>query len=66
MPKECYGCQDRYPACQDTCAKPGVVRERENKIIRYRERKKAYDIYCAQLDSKKREKLARHRLTRHD
>lgn len=59
--KECHNCPDRYTACQDTCTKPGVVKERERKAIIYAERKKAFDLYCADLDSKKRQRLARHR-----
>ncbi len=35
MAKVCYGCPDRYPACQDQCQKPEVVKEREDKIKRY-------------------------------
>lgn len=35
MAKVCYGCPDRYPACQDTCQKPEIVKEREDKIKRY-------------------------------
>ena len=38
--KACLNCPDRYPACQDTCTKPGVVKEREDKAKRYTERKK--------------------------
>lgn len=66
MSRECHNCPDRYRACQDTCTKPGVVKEREDKAKRYAERKKAFELYCADLDSKKRKKLAAHRQTRHD
>lgn len=40
MAKVCYGCPERYPACQDTCQKPEVVKEREDKQKRYAARRR--------------------------
>lgn len=57
MSRECLNCGERYRACQDTCTKPGVVEERRKKAIRYAERLKAFDLYCANLDSKKAQKV---------
>ena len=31
----CKGCPDRFPACQDHCQKPEIVKEREDKKKRY-------------------------------
>lgn len=61
MSRECLNCKDRYTACQDTCTKPGVVKERENKAIRYAERLKAFELACAEHDSIKRQRNARHK-----
>lgn len=35
MAKVCYGCPERYLACQDTCQNLEVVKEREDKEKRY-------------------------------
>lgn len=35
MAKKCLGCPERYPACQDTCQKPEIIKEREDKEKRY-------------------------------
>jgi len=43
MAKVCYGCPDRYPACQDHCQKPEVVKEREDKQKRYAARMRELD-----------------------
>lgn len=66
MSKECLNCPDRYRACQDTCTKPEIVKERERKALRYAERKKEFDLKCAEIDSKKRAKLSIRRQKRHD
>lgn len=43
MTKVCKDCPKRYPACQDTCTEPDVVKARELKSRLYPARKAECD-----------------------
>ena len=45
----CKGCPDRFPACQDKCQKPEIVKEREDKIKRYEGRMRELEAFEMQL-----------------
>lgn len=45
----CKGCLDRFPACQDHCQKPEIIKEREDKKKRYEGRMRDLEAYEMQL-----------------